>query len=165
MVTCLWHLGIRNQGGHTNAQSLQQIYTQYLAFILTMMLSTFTHSNSVIDANKLWIEQLVQLFMSGRNTLLRMARFDRLPNMSEQVDTYVSLFRSAIPHTCESHSHNRPSNKNSPHNIVSKSRKIAHQCMLYSLYHQTLSNTNNPAIIEQLQCPILLCLYLWSYIM
>ena len=28
--------------------------------------------------------------------------------------------------------------------------------MLYSLYHQTLSNTTNPAIIEQLQCPILL---------
>ena len=25
------------------------------------------------------------------------------------------------------------------------------------LYHQTLSNTNNPAITEQLQCPILLC--------
>ena len=56
VIACLWHLGIRNQGGHTNAQSLQQIYTQYLALILTIMLSTFTHSNSVADAKKLWIE-------------------------------------------------------------------------------------------------------------
>ena len=57
-LLALWrlHVGIRNQGGHTNAQSLQQIYTQYLALILTMMLSTFTHSNSAIDAKKLWIE-------------------------------------------------------------------------------------------------------------
>ena len=45
--------------------------------------------------------------------------------------------------------------KNSPHKIVSKIRKIAPP-MLYSLYHQSLSNTNNPAIIEQLQCPICL---------
>ena len=28
VVACLWYL---NQGGHTNVQSLQQIYTQYLA--------------------------------------------------------------------------------------------------------------------------------------
>ena len=45
--------------------------------------------------------------------------------------------------------------KNSPHKIVSEIRKIAPP-MLYSLYHQSLSNMNNPTIIEQLQCPICL---------
>ena len=37
---------------------MHRVYTQYLALILTMMLSTFPHSNSVIDANKLWIDPL-----------------------------------------------------------------------------------------------------------
>ena len=71
--------------------------------------------------------------------------------------TYIYLLQSQITtsHTCESHCHNRPSSKNSPHKIISEIRKIAPP-RLYSLYHQTLSNMHNPAIIEQLQCPICL---------
>ena len=50
-------------------------------------------------------------------------------------------------HTCESHSHNRPSNKNSSHKIVSDIRKIAHQCYTHCIiirheqpcYHTTIA--------------------------
>ena len=98
--------------------------------------------------------------MSGRNTLLRNARFVILLtclNKLIHVYLYLSSLRSAIP------DHHKPymwislptTAKNSPHKIISEIRKIAPP-RLYSLYHQTLSNMSNPAIIEQLQCPICL---------
>ena len=83
--------------------------------------------------------------------------------MSKQVNTCVPIFifiqicnpRSpqAI-HVNLTPTTGRPA-KNSPHKIISEIRKIAPP-RLYSLYHQTLLNMKNPAIIEQLQCPICL---------
>ena len=71
--------------------------------------------------------------------------------------TYIQICNPRSPqaiHVNLTPTTGRPA-KNSPHKIISEIRKIAPP-RLYSLYHQTLSNMNNPAIIEQLQCPICL---------
>ena len=105
--------------------------------------------------------------MSGRNTLLRNARFVILLTclnklihvcqvcdityMSKQVNTCVPIFillQICNPRSPQAiHVNLTPTTghpaKNSPHKIISDIRKIAPP-RLYSLYHQTLSNMNKP---------------------
>ena len=119
-----------------------------------MMLSTFPHSNSSTNANTL-TTQLVQSLMSGRNTLLRNTRFDRLATcLNKLIHVCVSIFiftqicNPTSPHAIHVNLTSTPGHpaKNSHHKIVSKIRKIAHQCYTHYIirhfqpcYHRTIA--------------------------
>ena len=82
---------------HSYSNDAVNIHPLKLLLLLSMQTSYGLKYSSTMPTL-----QLVQLLMSGRNTLLRNARFDRLPtrlNKLIHVYPYLSdLFRSAIPH-------------------------------------------------------------------
>ena len=123
-----WHLRIRNQGGHTNAQSLQ-IYTQYLALVLTMMLVNIHpcyRCKQVIDRSILAQCQHSHYTVSTipyewKKHTAEECKVCEITNMSElnkliHVCSYIYLHsylqsHTTTGHTCESYSHNRQSSK------------------------------------------------------